>query len=227
MIKNIIIGVGFFIGMDLFLKFNKIEGRYYFNHVLCNSIVVYNTFSSMLMSYYSFDINQTQIESLYNAKIIIYSLHLYHVLWYFKNLRRDDWLHHILMIGLVLPLTEIVPQNNIISHGIFYTTGLPGLIDYSLLFFNRNNIITRYFEKRVNTFLNLWIRAPGCIMNSNMSIIAMLNNYNELNNYQLYGGIIIAGLVYWNGIYFMAQVLTDYNKAIFNSNYKNGCFMMD
>lgn len=213
MIKNIIYGIGFFIGIDYFLKINKIEGRYYFNHVLCNSMVVYNTFSSMLMSYYSFDMmNQNQILSLYNAKIIIYSLHIYHVLWYYKNLRRDDWLHHILMIGVVLPLTDIVPQNNIISHGLFYTTGLPGLIDYSLLFLNRNNIINRYFEKRVNTFLNLWIRAPGCIMNTNMSIMALINYNNQLNNYQFYGGIIIASLVYWNGIYFMAQVLTDYNR---------------
>jgi hypothetical protein len=216
MIKNILYGIGFFIGIDYLLKKYKIEGRYYFNHSLCNSIVVYNTFSSMLMSYYSFDmINQTQIISLYNAKIIIYSLHLYHTLWYFNKLRKDDWIHHILMIGVVLPLTEIVPQNNIISHALFFTTGLPGLIDYSLLFLNRNNIINRYFEKRVNVFLNLWIRAPVCIMNTNMSIMALINYNNQLNNYQFYGGIIIASLVYWNGIYFMAQVLSDYNKSFF------------
>lgn len=214
MIKNILYGIGFFIGTDLLLKINRIEGRYYFNHVLCNSIVVYNTFNSMLLCYNTYDmINQTQITSLYNAKIIIYSLHLYHVLWYFNNLRRDDWIHHILMIGIVLPLTEIVPQNNIISHALFYTTGLPGLIDYTLLFLNRNNIINKYFEKRVNTFLNLWIRAPGCIMNTNMSIMAIMSNYNQLTNNQLYGGMIMASLVYWNGIYFMAQVLTDYNKT--------------
>lgn len=212
MIKNIIIGVGCFIGIDLFLRINRIEGRYYFNHFLCNIMVVHNTFSSMLMSYSSFEIMNNQITSLYNAKVIIYSLHLYHVLWYNNNLRRDDWIHHILMIGIVLPLTEIVPQNNIISHALFFTTGLPGLIDYSLLFLNRNNIINRYFEKRVNTFLNLWIRAPGCIMNCSMSIMAIITNYNQLTNYQLYGGIIMASLVYWNGIYFMAQVLTDYNK---------------
>jgi hypothetical protein len=212
MIKNILYGIGFFIGTDILLKMNKIEGRYYFNHMLCNSMVVYNTFSSMIMCYHSFDIMNSQLISLYNTKAIIYSLHLYHVLWYFNKLRRDDWIHHILMIGLVLPLTEIGPQNNIISHGLFFTTGLPGLIDYTLLFLNRNNIINRYIEKRVNTFLNLWIRAPGCIMNTNMNLMAIFLYYNQLTNYQLYGGIIIASLVYWNGIYFMAQTLTDYNR---------------
>jgi hypothetical protein len=117
------------------------------------------------------------------------------------------------MIGVVLPLTEIVPQNHIISHALFFTTGLPGLIDYTLLFFNRNNLIHKSIEKRVNTFLNLWIRAPGCIMNTCMSIMTIVSNYNHLNNTQpiaIYGGIVMLSLVYWNGIYFMGQVVIDY-----------------
>jgi hypothetical protein len=214
MSKSIILGIGFYIGVDFLLKCCKIEGRYYFNHMICNSMVVYNTFNSMLLSYDTLNIiNQDQLISLYTAKTIIYSLHLYHILWYYKNLRRDDWIHHILMIGVVLPLTEIVQQNHIISHGLFYTTGLPGLIDYTLLFLNRNNIIHRNIEKRINTFLNLWIRAPGCIMNTCMSIMAIINqgyHYRQLTNNQLYGCIIMASLVYWNGIYFMSQVVIDY-----------------
>jgi hypothetical protein len=211
MIKSIIVGIGCFIGIDYLLKKYGIEGRYYFNHMVCNSIVVYNTFNSMLLSYDTSNIiTQDQLSSLYTAKIIIYSLHLYHSLWYYRNLRRDDWTHHILMIGIVLPLSDIVPQSHIISHGLFYTTGLPGLIDYTLLFFNRNNLIHRYIEKRVNTFLNLWIRAPGCIMNTCMSIMAIITNYNQLTNTQIYGGIIMISLIYWNGIYFMGQVVTDY-----------------
>jgi hypothetical protein len=118
------------------------------------------------------------------------------------------------MIGIVLPLTDVVPQNNIISHGIFYTTGLPGLIDYSLLFLNRNNIIPRYFEKQVNMFLNLWIRAPGCIMNFALSIASIINNNLLLTNYQIYSSLIITSMVFWNGVYFMNQTLADYYKTI-------------
>jgi hypothetical protein len=61
MIKNILYGIGFFIGTDILLKMNKTEGRYYFNHVLCNSIVVYNTFNSMLLSYDIINITNTII----------------------------------------------------------------------------------------------------------------------------------------------------------------------
>jgi hypothetical protein len=221
MIKNILLGVGYFIGIDYILGKFKYEGKYYLNHAICNGVVVKLTLSGMISSYFINNITNHQILQLYNAKMIIYSLHIYHILWYFKKLRRDDWLHHILMIGIVLPLTELVPQNNIISHALFFTTGLPGLIDYTLLYLNRNNLINKYFEKRVNTFLNLWIRAPGCIMNTTMSLLIITNKYNQLNTYQLYSSIIMMSLVYWNGIYFMTQVLTDYN----NFSYYRKCLL--
>ncbi len=218
MIKSITIGIVFFMGIDYILQKFKIEGRFHFNHMICNSMVVYNTFSSMLLSYnISSVINQEQLSSLYTAKVIIYSLHLYHTLLYYRYLRRDDWIHHILMIGVVLPLTEIVPQNHIISHGLFFTTGLPGLIIQFLLFLNRNNIINKYIEKRINAFVHLWIRAPGCIMNNCMSLMAVYNY--QLTNYQLYGGIIIGSLVFWNGVYFMGQVVSDYTRHIYKSPY--------
>ena len=101
---------------------------------------------------------------------------------------------------------------------LFFTTGLPGLIDYTLLFLQRNNIINKYFEKKVNTFLNLWIRAPGCIMNTMMIMMNIITNYNQLTNSELYSGIIMMSLVYWNGIYFMGQVLTDYTTFKLTNN---------
>ncbi len=210
MIKNILVGVGIFIGFDILLNRINIQGRYYFNHIICNSIVVYNTFNSMLNCYNICNITNINNDELYFVKCAVYSLHIYHFLWYYKKLRRDDWMHHILMIGLVLPLSDIIPQHNIISHGLFFTTGLPGLIDYSLLFLNRNNIVSRNTEKELNTYLNVWIRAPGCIMNTSMGINLILLNYNTLTQTQIYGGIIMSSLIFWNGVYFMQQTLIDY-----------------
>ncbi len=216
MFKSIIVGIGFFIGSDYILKKLNIEGRYYFNHTICNSIVVYNTFSSMIDSYNIMKvISPEQLISLDIARITVYSLHLYHIIWYYKNLRKDDWLHHILMIGVALPLTHYVPQSNIIAHGLFFTTGLPGLIDYFLLFLNRNNLIHKYIEKRVNLSLNLWLRAPGCIMNSCITTMNMIMYSNQFTNYQYYAGNIIIGSIFWNGIYFMEQVVTDFAKYQF------------
>ena len=156
------------------------------------------------------NINLVDIHSLYVTKSIVYSIHLYHMLCYYNALRFDDWLHHILMIGVALPLTEFVPQTALIGHCLFYVTGLPGFIDYFLLFLTRNRIISKNIEKSVNTWLNLWIRCPGCIMNVTLNLHTILANYNSLSTTELVACSIIIGTVYWNGVYFMAQIVSDY-----------------
>ena len=224
--KYYIIGgvVGFCL-IDIILKKFKLEGRYYMNHCINNGIVIYNTFGYMINSYNINNINininnissNNYIHNLYITKSIIYSIHLYHILWYYKSLRYDDWMHHILMLGIALPLTEYVPQNITIGHCLFFLTGLPGFIDYFLLFLNRNNLLYKHTEKRINRWLNLWIRCPGCIMNATFIIQNIVINYNHLSTSEFMACLIILSTIYWNGIYFMAQIVTDYS----NYQYKN------
>ncbi len=205
---------------DIIMKKFNIEGRYYMNHFINNGIVMYNTFNLMINSYS--DIHLHDIHSLYLTKSIVYSIHLYHMLWYSNVLRYDDWLHHILMIGVALPLTEFVPQSNLIGHCLFFVTGLPGFIDYFLLFLTRNRLLSKDSEKYVNTWLNLWIRCPGCIMNVTLNIHTLIAHYNNLSTSELIAGSIIIGTVYWNGVYFMAQIVSDYA----NNQYRNKHQMM-
>jgi hypothetical protein len=133
---------------------------------------------------------------------------------YYNSLRFDDWLHHLLMVGVSLPLTELIPQNNLIGHCLFFTTGLPGLIDYFLLALVRNNFITKLTEKRINNQINLWVRCPGCIMNVALCLANVVTNYSTMTNVQVFGCGIIIGSVYWNGVYFMNQVTTDYTRNL-------------
>jgi hypothetical protein len=198
-----------FIISDIFMKKFSIEGRYYMNHFIGNMIIAYNTFNCMIQSY---NINSIQCNSelIDYTKNIIYSIHLYHILWYYNKLRFDDWLHHILMCGIALPLTYNTDYNNLIAHGIFFITGLPGGIDYLLLFMVRNNIIDRMIEKKFNLYINLWLRCPGCISNITLIIATIVTNYNSILYSQLIGSIIIIGTIYWNGIYFMEQVVSNY-----------------
>ena len=194
----------------------KIEGRYYIIHSIANGIVVYNSFQGTIDSYniINTNININTINNINICRSIIYSLHIYHIIWYFKKLRFDDWLHHILMVGVELPLTIFIPQSNIILHSFFFINGLPGCIDYFLLSLNRNNIISTYFEKKINTLLNLWVRCPGCIMNITLIIISTIMIYDTLPLYSIIAMYIIIITIYWNGIYFMNQVVVDYNIYI-------------
>ena len=206
----VICGVITFILTDFIMEKFKINGRYYMNHFITNSIVVYNTFTNMTSSYNIDNVlTNVNLDSLYYSKSIIYSLHIYHMLWYYKSLRYDDWLHHLLMVGVSLPLTEVVPQNHLIGHCLFFMTGLPGLIDYFMLFLTRNNLMLKNTEKKINSKINLWVRCPGCIMNVALCITNVVTNYNIMTNIELFGSYVIMGTVYWNGIYFMNQVVTD------------------
>jgi len=116
------------------------------------------------------------------------------------------------MVGVTLPLTELVPQSHLIGHCLFFTTGLPGLIDYFMLFLTRNNLMSKNLEKRINSKINLWLRCPGCVMNVALCMSNVATNYNQLSYVQLIGTGIIMSTVYWNGIYFMNQVVVDNAK---------------
>lgn len=194
--------------LDMLMKVFKVEGRYYANHALANAAIVSLTAKNVL-DCYLMKFSATS-EELYTPKAIVYGLHFYHMLMYHKKMRFDDWLHHGLMVGVALPLTELVPASTILGHSMFFINGLPGMIDYSLLFLARNNMITKYTEKSVNRILNAWIRCPGCVMTTGFILMNIGINYDAMSIQQKMASFAMAGCVYWNGVYFMDQVVRDY-----------------
>ena len=92
---------------------------------------------------------------------------------------------------------------------IIFLTGLPGGINYYLLFLQRNNIIEKKTQKYYNYHLNLWIRQPGCIATALLSILFYIKF--ETTFIEKIFNIYIIIIHYWNGIYFMEQVIKNYN----------------
>ena len=173
---------------------------------------MYLTFNDLCLSYsdiYNFNKYPRNIE----ATIITFSLHFYHLVYYFRKLRFDDWLHHVLMIVFALPLSLAVNGGCLIGHSLFFTTGLPGCIDYFMLFLVRNNYINRITEKKLNNYINLWIRCPGCISHAVLTAVVLLNNSDNFNFIEKIIAILTGILVYWNGIYFMNQVVVNYSEV--------------
>ena len=194
----------------IFTKFN-VKGIYYLNHIVNNVVVVYECLPIVYMCYTDF-LSCLKIDLPINCMYMTIALHLYHILLYFNSLRFDDWLHHIVMIGFVMPIIcSYNTGGGIIGHGMFYVTGLPGAIDYSLLFLNRNNdlLVTRYQEKYINSLLNLWIRCPGCIT-TGVFLLLMTQFQETKNDYDIYVAYAVIAALYWNGIYFMNDVLKNY-----------------
>jgi hypothetical protein len=146
----------------------------------------------------------------YLAVQLCVALHLYHIALYWTKFRLDDWLHHGLMIGVAIPMGLAVEAHTLIGFSLFFTTGLPGGIDYALLFLVRNNLLQKNTEKSINTFLNVWVRSPGCMAMAALTLACRLSNPVDLFTTTL--SVIPALLNYWNGQYFMQQVVTDYAR---------------
>ena len=192
---------------------DNIQGKYYLVHSLVNFFIVISTFLDFIYVYTNFD-DAISVNINYIPTTITYSLHFYHIIHYYNKLRFDDWLHHILMVVVALPIGCYNRAGSFLNHSLFFLTGLPGMIDYFLLFLVRNNYIERLTEKKINKQLNLWIRNPGCIAHTTLTIIAYNKYYDTFTYFQRYTILTSALLVYWNGIYFMEQVVSDYQKNI-------------
>ena len=76
------------------------------------------------------------------------------------------------MVFLALPLGIVSNSGFLLGYSLFFLTGIPGCIDYLLLFLTRNNFIEKITEKRINNYVNLWIRCPGCVSHTALSITA-------------------------------------------------------
>ena len=199
--------IALFSVMDTAIKKRGFEKPYYAVHAIHNALIVYNTAPDV---YYSLT-ELTNLDSYptnWPAVQLCFALHLYHILLYWKSFRFDDWLHHGLMIGIALPIGCLLEAHTFLGMSLFFTTGLPGGIDYMLLFGVRNDYVQKETEKRVNTFLNVWIRSPGCVAMATLSFTHILARQGEPSLLKTLA-FIPSILNYWNGQYFMEQVVRD------------------
>jgi len=114
------------------------------------------------------------------------------------------------MVCITLPLALNIKTGAILGHTLFFIIGLPGFIDYLLLFLVRNSLITKYTEKYINYMLNLWIRCPGCIASATLTLVYYGHNYIYLSLLDRLSILTIMFTIYWNGIYFMRNIVIDY-----------------
>ena len=212
---NIVNGILFYSFLTLtYFLLDKIlnkyyKGNYYFLHGISNMFITYACLNDVKNSY--LDLNNFINYSVnYYPTIITFSLHSYHIINYYDKLLFDDWLHHILMCGLALPIGININGGFLLNHSLFFLTGLPGGINYINMFLNRNNYMNKITQKRINNFLNLWIRAPGCISHSVLTLIAYNMNTESFTQNQKFMVLCTMILTFWNGIYFMEQVVTNY-----------------
>ena len=192
----------------------RFKGTYYLIHSLCNAGIIYCVYDDLINVYKDPYSALAYSPSVDYASYLTYGLHFYHIISYYEKLRFDDWLHHGLMIFVALPMGNYFGPTRLLGHSLFYTTGLPGMIDYALLFLVRNNVLARIKEKEINRYLNTYIRNPGCTIHAFITLLLIIASYTShtinplpLSPVDIVMAIITSGIVFWNGIYFMDQVV--------------------
>ena len=191
---------------DSLLSATHLQGIYYLIHAIHNGLITHATYHEVVRVFSDFRTLHLAPPNYYAAELV-FALHFYHCLYYWRKFRLDDWLHHILMIAVALPIGVYLPSGPFLGFSLFFTTGLPGCIDYALLFLVRNGWLHRDTEKRVNARLATWVRGPGCVAQAAFTCAFNTLHYSPYPyNYLVY---LSAALNYWNGAYFGAQVIYD------------------
>lgn len=199
---------------DILMEYANINGRYYFMHAINNFFITYHALPAVIYSYTNFD-NIQDYEWNYKSTVYCFALHMYHVCMYYKSLTFDDKMHHVLMCGIAMPLGMYLPKTPLMDHSIFYLSGGASGINYFILFLTRNGYVERIKQKRINNFINQWIRCPGCISQVALSVATYYKLYDQFTQIQSIFYYSIIFLIYLNGIYYMKQVSDDYNKNKF------------
>eukprot|EP00051_Salpingoeca_urceolata_P029482 m.490059 g.490059 ORF g.490059 m.490059 type:complete len:295 (+) comp27394_c0_seq1:105-989(+) len=103
----------------------------------------------------------------------IMALHLYHVLA--LPCTTEDYIHHGVSVLGVGGLGCTFSWGKILNAVNFFICGLPGGVDYGLLFLTKIHVIHRITEKRINLWLNMLIRWPGIVVTLYIATIARLH----------------------------------------------------
>jgi hypothetical protein len=176
-----------------------------------------------LFNMYSVSKSLGDVKKLLNSPLVILDrnnslsfyvilFHLYHIFLTKGNIAFDELLHHF-KVFILCPIL-CIHYTNLCNFGMFFMTGLPGGITYFLLFLKNLKLIKSDTEKKVSKHLNLWLRAPGCVITSYIVYLNYVNNnFGKLTFIHKVGIYVAMFGNLWNGMYFA--------KTIVESSYKN------
>ena len=209
--------------LGFFSKLEKVGGtnaRWFGLHAFANFFVVILAIPDVMQTVVdpansmSIECNFSSLACSDSPVCIIAAIHLYHILA-FRNLTWDDWFHHLVFAVGICSLHFCFKWGPISQFLSFFISGLPGGIDYAMLCCVKLKILRPIKEKRINRFMNVWIRSPGLLTSGILAYASYQNGHNHINPGGLLFGMV---LVVFNGQYYMERVVA--NHAVKKYAYK-------
>lgn len=183
--------------------------RWFQLHCACNWLVVAAAgpeFWSTLTAAYPWEYAQgpsSNTHALYFAT----ALHVYHTLWW--TLKPVDVLHHATSAFLCAPLMLCL-NTRLLAWHLVIGTGLPGGIDYALLTMVKYEVLDAVFEKRVNAWLNSYVRAPFGATGSFLTVGVARQAFRDGAPAKGVAGLVVACVTFWNVTYFAKRAVESY-----------------
>ena len=191
--------------IDLVLYQINDNGRWFLLHSIVNGIIVYYSVNDTFGCFQDPNNSILPIENKFAGAYAV-SLHIYHYI-HFK-MSKIDYIHHFVSVFAATPLCMIY-QTRGISMMYFFGTGLPGGINYLCLYLMKNDHMNKLTEKKINSYLNNYVRAPGLIITS---YILWKDSLNEegIKMGLYYSNKILSLLFYLNGSIFSKMAIENY-----------------
>lgn len=184
--------------------------RWFTIHFIFNMINVVFTFPDMIDLF----ANPLAVEFKYGCvhpSCLVMALHVYHGTSF--NLNYIDKLHHSVMCSLLLFPYIFSGFPYVLSYSnaaMFFICGLPGGIDYFMMAYTAFGFMDPINEKRINMFLNTWIRSIGIMF----CVFTLYINYIYGHFTNLPVTLITMNILTWNAQYFSQETAVSYGRTL-------------
>lgn len=184
--------------------------RWFFIHFMVNLIISFYGFRDLVDCFSDplyCGVKKWSKQSQFSV-ITVFTAHCYHMIIFYKYLKYDEWFHHIVWGLFLFPLMYIYSQTKLAVVAVWFLSGLPGGIDYFLLWLVKLRLLKKQIEKRVYLFITLFFRSPGCLL---VVFIHLLFD-NSSNIFERIIKYYLCILVILNSQYYTYVTIKDYTK---------------
>lgn len=182
------------------------KARWFQLHTMINMIITIMTLQDTVLAFKDPIFAMTQYCDR-TASILAFSLHLYHLM-VFKKLTKMDYIHHFASSFIGGGPAILFYYNKLLNACNFFICGLPGLIDYACLTAVKHNKMNRLTEKKINSFLNIYLRQPGMLYVLFMNYICFRYNHDKYTHKWI--NFIGPPILFWNANFFSYEAVYNY-----------------
>ena len=139
---------------------------------------------------------------------LVNCVHIYHAIVFKNYLKKDEWIHHSVM-AICSFLAYFFNHTKITTVSMWFLSGLPGAIDYFLLWLIKIGHLQKNIEKKAYVCISLLLRSPGCVISTLLQILSITIDNSLIT---IFIKLFIAFLVFGNGQYYMYVTIKDAAK---------------